>query len=143
MYNDHLGSERLLANVTSPELQPGVATLDLGNFAYARDVQATVLSVTDPMKRNTFNSPNAVRPVDGTLRCSGVCRIELPADSVAVVTFRKRDHAARSVHTHVAAPLASLGRTAESSRAVTRHGGTERFNANGVLMIPRIPTSPQ
>jgi len=119
MYSDHLGSERLFAEVTSPELQPGVKVLDavvtrsedglrifakmsnadrehtlkvsvdLGSFSYAPDVQAAILSTTDPTKRNTFNNPDAVKPIHRDLLCSGVCTIEMPADSVAVLTFRK------------------------------------------------------
>lgn len=119
MYSNHLGSERLFAEVTSPELQTGVKALDaivtrsedgsrifakmsnadrehtlkvsvdLGSFNYAQDVQVTILIATDPMKRNTFNNPDAVKPINRGLHCSGVCMIELPADSVAVLTFRK------------------------------------------------------
>jgi len=119
MYSDHLGSERLFAEVASPELPTGVKALDavvtrsedgatvfakmsnadrehalkvsvdLGSFNYAQNVQATILTSTDPMKRNTFNNPDAVKPINRGLHCSGVCMIELPADSVTVITFRK------------------------------------------------------
>ena len=121
MYNDHLGTDRLHAEVNSPELQPGVGSVDavvtrstdranvfakvsnadqthavktsfdLGAFGYVRDVQVALLSAPDPMTRNTFGIPDALKPIDKAVQCSGVCTIELPADSVAVLTF----HSAR------------------------------------------------
>ena len=119
MYNDHLGTERLEAKVSSPELAPGVqsvdavatssgdgyqvyvklsnakknhgikALIDLGDFSYLRDVQVVLLRSADPMQRNIFIKPEAVVPVAKTMQCSGKCAIDLPSESVAVLTFRK------------------------------------------------------
>ncbi len=117
LYNDHLGTERLAARVESPELMSGVRSLDavvtrsrdgsklfvkmsnadsqralqvgidLGSFAYAPDVQVATLSASDPMGRNTFAKPDVIRVAEKSLRCSGICKVELPPDSVAVVSF--------------------------------------------------------
>lgn len=119
LYNDHLGTERLSAQVSSPEVAPGFksfdaavtrstdgasvfvkmsnadkqhpvrADIDLGSFAYAREVNASILSTSDPMLRNTFAHPDVVKPVEKTLQCSGPCTFLLPADSVVVLTFHK------------------------------------------------------
>ena len=120
MYSDHLGTTRLATEVTSPELQPGVRALDavvtrsadgsmlfakmsnaddthalqvkvdLQNFAYAREVQAVVLSSAEPGERNTFAHPDAVQPQARVIRCSAMCQVELPPDSVMVLTFHKK-----------------------------------------------------
>jgi alpha-N-arabinofuranosidase len=120
MYNDHLGTNRLQAKISSPELKAGVqsvdavatssgdghdvyiklsnanrshgikAMIDLVDFPYLRDVPVVLLSSTDLMKRNSFTKPDAVIPVDKTIQCSGLCAVDLPPDSVAVLTFRKR-----------------------------------------------------
>jgi alpha-L-arabinofuranosidase len=117
MYSHALGSQRLRANIDSPELQPGVSSvdavvtrmtdgsrifvklsnadkvrairtnIDLGGFAYARSVNETLLSSRYPMLRNTFSNPRAVHPMKQTISCLGVCTINMPPDSVAVVTF--------------------------------------------------------
>ncbi len=117
LYNDHLGTERLYARVESPELKPGVYSLDAvvtrssdrskmfvkmsnadneralqvqidpGSFAYAPNVQCAILNASEPMGRNTFTKPDLIRVAEKSLRCSGVCNVELPPDSVAVLTF--------------------------------------------------------
>ena len=120
MYNDRLGTDRLPSSVQSPELRTGVSavdavvtrladgsqvfvkvsnaakgravrtSIDLGKFSYSPDVRMTLLSATDPMRRNSFVSPDAVKPVDSVIRCSNLCSVDLPADSVAVLTFEKK-----------------------------------------------------
>lgn len=119
LYNDHLGTERLFAEVNSPELAPGIKSVDavvtrsadkrkvfvkmsnadkqhavavavdLGNFAYRQQVNASVLRASDSAQRNTFAHPDAIIPIEQTLRCSGLCKYSLPAASVVVLTFRK------------------------------------------------------
>jgi alpha-L-arabinofuranosidase len=119
MYRDHLGSKRLFAEVSSPELQPGVKALDavvtrsedgstifakmsnadsehtlkvnidLGQFKYVPEVEATLLSATGLAIRNQFERPEAIKPSRKRMHCSGVCTVELPRDGVAVVSFRK------------------------------------------------------
>jgi alpha-L-arabinofuranosidase len=119
MYSDHLGAKRLSAEVTSPELQPGVKSLDsvvtgsedgtviftkmsnadrehalkvsieLDKFHYAPEVEVILLRATSPRTRNHFESPDAIKPVRNTVHCSRVCNIVLPAEAVAVVSFHK------------------------------------------------------
>jgi alpha-N-arabinofuranosidase len=119
LYNDHLGTERLFADVSSPELAPGIKSVDavvtrspdrrkvfvkmsnadkqhavtvavdLGKFAYRQQVSAIVLRGSDSARRNTFAHPDTIIPVEQTLRCSGRCSYSLPADAVVVLTFRK------------------------------------------------------
>ncbi len=117
LYNDHLGTERLYSRVESPELIPGVRSLDaivtrnhdgskmfvkmsnadkehalqvqvdLGGFAYRPDVQFALLSAADSTQRNTFSKPDLVQPIEKSLHCVGLCEVKMPPDSVAVVTF--------------------------------------------------------
>jgi alpha-L-arabinofuranosidase len=119
MYNDHLGEDRLHAEVTSPEIQPGTQTvdavatrttdgtkifvkfsnadrthplkvsLDLGSFHFVPNVSVSVLSSSNPMSRNSFTLPETIVPSNKVVRCKGTCNIELPPDSVAVATFAK------------------------------------------------------
>ena len=120
MYNDHLGQQRLQADIISPDLAPGVPALDaivtrspdgstlfakmsnadahhalrtsirLDGLRYAPTVQMTVLASTDPLERNTFASPKAVVPQTRTLHCANICTFALPRESVAVLTFHQR-----------------------------------------------------
>ena len=121
MYSDHLGTDRLAATLTSPELQAGLSaidgvatrsadgsrlfvklsnadpkhaistSIDLSGFAHSSHAELTLLTSTDHRQRNTFEQPNAVIPVEKQVRCGRVCRMVLPADSVAVLTFHKSD----------------------------------------------------
>ena len=120
MYAGALGSDRLYADVSSPELAPGIAALDavaersadgrrlfvkfsnadrdrvmpvslsLSGFPHAATAQVQLLAARDLSTRNTFKNTIALAPVVRALRCSsGACRMELPPDSVAVVTFTR------------------------------------------------------
>lgn len=119
MYNDHLGVERLSSEVTSPELQPGVKVLDavvtrsddgstifakmsnadkeralkvkidLGNRTYLSNVQAEILAANGSGQNNTFRYPDALKSVHRAVPCSNACILDLPPDSVAVVTFHR------------------------------------------------------
>ena len=119
MYNDHLGTDRLAAQVQSPELRAGVSSVDavatrsadgsqvfvkmsnadrshavpvsiqLGGFAASSEARIQTLSAAGAVKRNSFAQPDAVKPVEKPLRCPGACTVQLPADAVAVVTFHK------------------------------------------------------
>ncbi len=120
IYNDHLGTERLASETTSPKLQNGlnsidaIATrssdgsrlfvkmsnaekdraisvaIDLAGFRYAPVVQASILNASQSSTNNTFTHSDAIKPLDRTLRCAGVCTVRLAAKSVAVLTFKRK-----------------------------------------------------
>ena len=119
MYNDHLGTDRLGAQIVSPDLQPGIKSVDavatrsadssqlfvklsnadrthavstdvqLSGFAHRPGVDLTLLASPEPHLRNTFAKPNTIRPSEKTVLCLRTCKIELPADSVMILTFHK------------------------------------------------------
>ncbi len=119
MYTEHLGTDRLHTGITSPLLQPGVngvdgvatrsrdgsrlfvllsnadkthaisTSVDITGFKHDPNVAMTLLASADPMQRNTFEDPSAIKPSDKSIHCEGTCSIDLPADSVAVLTFSK------------------------------------------------------
>ncbi len=121
MYSDHLGTDRLAVELTSPELQAGLSavdgvatrsadgsrlfvklsnadprqaistSIDLSGFPHSSHAELTLLTSIDPRRRNSFEEPNAVIPVEKQLRCGRDCKIVLPADSIAVLTFHKAD----------------------------------------------------
>ncbi len=118
MYSRHLGTERLDTQVTSPVLAQGLQAVDavatrssdgsqvfvkLSNADAAHAVSAFVdvegmgklgavsldlLAGATPGVRNKFESPKQVVPTTRTLHCGRTCTVELPADSVAVLTVR-------------------------------------------------------
>ena len=120
LYNDNLAADRLGLQVQSPELSAGVPAIDavaghsadgkriyvkLSNADAAHAVQtklrvagfehtasATVqlLAAVDPHQRNSFSHPNRVAPVTRSLHCETACTVDLPPDSVAVVTLVAR-----------------------------------------------------
>lgn len=119
MYNGRFGTERVHSEVQSPALAPGIDAIDaiatrsqdrsrlfvkLSNaqlrpenvnfvvkgFAHRDVVEATVLAAAEPGARNTFSHPHAIQPAESKLQCGDSCTINLPADSVAVLTFTAR-----------------------------------------------------
>ncbi len=120
MWSDHLGTDRLRATVSSPELQPGTASVDavvtrsadgrqmflkLSNADLRKGVhvtlklaagalhgkaEAVMLSSPDPMVRNSFRSPEVLQPRTIPVRCAAACTITLPPDAVAVVSVPLR-----------------------------------------------------
>jgi alpha-N-arabinofuranosidase len=120
MYGAHLGEERLQSTVRSPELSPGIASVDavatrtsdgsrlfiklsnadamhalvthfaVSGFAFQTEVVVDVLAAGRPLERNSFADPGAVAPVVRKISCGGNCTVTLPADSVAVLTFSRR-----------------------------------------------------
>ncbi len=118
MYRDHLGTDRLRTDTTSAELQPGVKTVDAIATRSAEGTQLFLkLSNADPQQtvatsidligadhahsmdvellaghgdhqRNDFTEPREVIPMKQSLPCERICTIDLPPDSVAVLTFR-------------------------------------------------------
>ena len=121
LYAQHLGTDRLKADVDSPDLAAGVKSVDavatrsadgtqlfvkLSNADRARGAQVHVdvrsfphlgraelalLSASTPGARNSFAQPDALKPHTRPLSCSGACTLMLPPDSVAVLTL----HSAR------------------------------------------------
>ena len=119
MYRKRFGTARLHAEVAGPELQPGTraldavatrsadgssvflklsnadaahalsTTIDLANFAHRDAVSVDLLAAADRRQRNTFEEPQQVAPTTQALQCKRTCVFQLPADSVAVLTFVK------------------------------------------------------
>jgi alpha-N-arabinofuranosidase len=119
MYNDHLGTDRLRTSIASPQLQPGedavdaVATrspdgadvyvklsnanptaaiataVEIDGFPHDPAAHLTLLSSPDTHLRNTFAKPDAVVPSEHSLTCAATCDLNLPADSVAVLTLHR------------------------------------------------------
>ena len=117
LYSDAVTADRLSAKVDSPELAQGVAavdavagrtadggqiyvklsnadathairtTLTVTGFAYGKNASMQLLSSADPRQRNSFSRPNDLTPVTRSVRCAASCVVELPPDSVAVVTL--------------------------------------------------------
>ncbi len=119
LYSEHLGTDRLHADVSSPELQPGTPTvdavatrsadgsrlfvkisnadrnstvstrIDLSGFMHSRSATFDLLHASDPKQRNTFANPLAVVPHEEVVECAAACLIKLPPDSVAVLTLQR------------------------------------------------------
>ena len=117
MYSDHLGAARLHTDVVSPQLQPGmpdvdaVATrstdgshiyvklsnadrnatlhshIDLRGVKLAPAAELSLLASPDPAQRNSFRNPDAVTTTQRKVHCSGGCILDLPPDSVAVLSL--------------------------------------------------------
>ena len=118
LWSDHLGTDRMHVDVVSPDLAaPEASAVDAiatrspdGNTLYVKlsnaamqamqtavsvrgfqddgTVQVQMLHSADVHARNTFAAPARVRPELHTMRCHQACTLQLPADSVAVLTFR-------------------------------------------------------
>jgi len=117
MYSSHLGTDRLHTDVQSPEIAPGTpsvdavstrladasmvfvkmsnadrthpvkATIDLAGFIYKPGVKVELLTASSARQRNTFDDPHAIAQAKRDLKCGRSCTVELPPDSVAVLTF--------------------------------------------------------
>lgn len=122
LYSHHLGTERLESSTTSPALPGGPqaldavatrsrdgaeifvkmsnadpdhalkTTLDVAGVANLGEVEVELLASKAKDARNTFESPKRMIPVKQVLQCARSCVVDLPADSVAVVTIRQRAH---------------------------------------------------
>ena len=120
MYGDHLGTDRLHAEIASPEIGQTKAvdavatrsangrevyvkmsnadsartiatTVSLDHFPHAKTVHAQVLAAIAPGDRNSFSDPHRVAPAESTIHCSRTCTLDLKADSVAILTFRSKE----------------------------------------------------
>lgn len=119
LYADHLGADRLNLALDSPELRPGVKTVDavasrsadgtrvylklsnaerdhassahieLKAFPHTAAVEVDTLKAEAAETRNTFANPHALKPVHSTISCAATCNINLPANSVTILTFVK------------------------------------------------------
>ncbi len=122
MYREHLGVDRLAAVTASPALPSGLAAIDavatrsadgrsvfikLSNADQHRGISTSVelhgvpgnssaqvemLTAATTASRNSFENPLQVHPVSSTISCAKACTVQMPPDSVAVLT----------VHVHVA-----------------------------------------
>ncbi len=118
LYSRHLGTDRLDTAISSPALpggppaldgvatrsadrsqlffkvsnadpeHPVAARIDVAGIDKLGEVQLALLRAENRSTRNSFEAPRAVAPVEQTLHCKRTCDVELPADSVAVLTFR-------------------------------------------------------
>jgi len=119
MYADHPGTDRLSITLESPELRPDVKTVDavstrsadgsrlflklsnaerthslstvveLKSFAHTANVEMETLKAGSSNPRNTFSNPHALAPVHSTISCLKTCTVDLPANSVMILTFIK------------------------------------------------------
>jgi alpha-L-arabinofuranosidase len=119
MYADHLGSDRLFLAGNSPDLRSGVSAIDalatrssdgshlfvklsnadrehpvktsiaIKSFPYASHVELDLLKASKPGIRSTFSNPEAVIPSHSSIECRVTCTVEMPASSVAVLTFTR------------------------------------------------------
>ncbi len=120
MWRDHQGTDRVATQVTSPDLSNGskaidaVATLsgdrrmlfvklsnaqqtgpvrlslELQGFQYQTKGELEIMSARDAHGRNSFATPEVLRPEARTVSCGKQCKLDLPADSVAVFTLRAK-----------------------------------------------------
>ena len=68
-------------------------TIRLHDFLHELSVDARILAApANGLRRNSFSNPDAVVPVDHEIQCADTCVVQMPADSVAVLTFVKRRH---------------------------------------------------
>jgi alpha-N-arabinofuranosidase len=118
MYSDHLGTERLHTETTSPELHPGVPTVDaiatrsadalrlyikmsnadrtrairthveLKDLQVRPNAEMTILTSAKPGERNSFEAQDAVKPKSSPLECLKKCNFTLPPDSVVVLSLQ-------------------------------------------------------
>lgn len=118
MYSEHLGTDRLFAELATPELASGIktidavatrspdgsrlyikmsnagqkpleVTIDAGTFTRQPAATLTLLSA-EPGVRNSFSHTMEVVPIDRTVQCSESCTLTLPRNSVAVLTLSRR-----------------------------------------------------
>jgi alpha-N-arabinofuranosidase len=118
MYSDHVGTDRLHSELTSPDLQPGIlaidavatrsadatqlfikmsnaddkqavsTTIDISGFPHTANVSLAILSSRIRGERNTFENPERLKTSDTQLSCARTCVVKLPPNSVAILTFR-------------------------------------------------------
>lgn len=117
LYADHLGTDRLHATIDSPDLAPGVKSIDavatrsadgtklfvkasnadrehstvlhvdLRSFPHTRSADVETLRASTPTQRNSFSNPGVIAPSRQTVTCTATCSIDLPPDSVVVLTL--------------------------------------------------------
>ena len=66
-----------------------VLRIELKAFPHARAAELEMLRASTPTQRNSFSKPGTLVPSKRTLVCATACSLELPPDSVAVLTFSK------------------------------------------------------
>ncbi len=120
LYSHHLGTDRLAMNLTSPTLAGGLQAIDAvatrsrdGSEIFLKlsnadplhsiltlaavdgvsdlgQVELELLRASVEHARNSFATPKQVVPTKQRLRCTHTCTIDVPANSVAILTFRLR-----------------------------------------------------
>ncbi len=118
MYREHLGVDRLAAVTTSPLLPSGLSAVDAlatrsadGRAIYIKlsnadphhsiltsveadgvlgpsSAQVQLLAAATPASHNSLEHPLQVHPVLKTIPCARTCTVQLPRDSVAVITLQ-------------------------------------------------------
>lgn len=119
LYAHHLGTDRLKAEVVSPVLAPGVQSVDavatrsgdggklylklsnadrvhsisvrvdVRSFPHTVAAELALLSASAPDMRNSFAHPDVLKPLIRALHCASACTIDLPPESVAVLTLSR------------------------------------------------------
>ncbi len=118
LYSRRLGTELVGMTMTSPKIAGGLQALDaaatragsgaevylkVSNADTTRSITTAIdvggqkglgavtldlLTARGGKSRNSFSAPEAVVPTESILQCSDTCRVDLPPNSVAVLTFR-------------------------------------------------------
>lgn len=119
MYSDHVGSDRLKADISSPDLAAGVPVLDavatrekdgarifikmsnahedsalpvritVNAFKHDKNAVLELLTAHDSHQQNTFREPLLVHSVRKSVTCDMDCTLDLPSDSVAILTLTR------------------------------------------------------
>ena len=119
LYADHPGTDRLATTLVSPDLAPGVKSIDavatrsadgaklflkvsnagrekatslhiaIKAFPHTHTATLDLLHASTLTKRNSFSKPNALAPTRTAVPCTETCSLTLPPDSVAVLTFTR------------------------------------------------------
>ena len=121
MYADHLGTDRLDTAVESSALAPGIESVDavatrspdgnrlfvkvsnaaleavgvdikVAGYSHTGEIQVEQLQEVAPGQRNSFREAALLKPFEGALHCTNVCRVKLPPDSVTIFTFVRTAH---------------------------------------------------
>lgn len=123
LYSHHLGTDRLEMKISSPKLAGGLPAIDAvatrsldGSEIFLKlsnadplhsirtlagvdgvndlgEVKLEQLRAEGKAARNSFAAPRQIVPTEQRLRCTKTCKIDVPANSVAILTFRLRTRA--------------------------------------------------
>ena len=79
---------KLYVKMSNADAKAALPTIvKVQGFAHGREAQLTLLAAAEAGERNSFRDPNALVPKVSTLDCADSCTVNLPPDSVAVLTL--------------------------------------------------------